>query len=138
MRILCGRLPGSRGERGGARLNFLIVMVVIATLGYLGFQAFPVFYLSHNFGTFMQDTVDMAAATDKKPAWVEQQLKTTMPEYNVPPEAVVKSAISQGYVEAQVRFTRTINLIVTDYKYDFDKTVRSSTGVTSAGSTPSG
>ncbi|MFN2482745.1 MAG: hypothetical protein ABR554_14915, partial [Pyrinomonadaceae bacterium] len=122
----------------GARLNFLIVMVIIATLGYLGFQAFPVFYLSHNFKTVMQDTVDMAAATDRKPAWVEQQLKTAMPDYKVPPEAVVKSTINQGRVEAQVQFTHTINLIVTDYKYDFNETVRSSTGVTTTGVTPSG
>jgi hypothetical protein len=127
MRILCGRVSRARrrGERGGARLNFLIVLVVVATLGYLGYQAFPVFYQSRNFETFMQDTVDTAAITDKKPAWVEQQLKTALPDYGVPPEAVIKSTINRGRMEAQVQFTRTIPLIVTQYKYDFDKTVRS-------------
>jgi hypothetical protein len=129
MRILCGRVSSSRGERGGARLNFLIVMAIIAVLGYLGFQAFPVFYQSRNFATLMQDTVDLAAASDKKPAWVEQQLKAAMTDYGVPPEAVVKSTISGGRIEAQVQFTRPIQMILTEYKYDFDKTVRSSTGV---------
>jgi hypothetical protein len=124
---LCGRLSREhrRGERGGARLNFLIVMAVIALLGYLGYQAIPVLYQSHNFEEFMQDTVDTAAITDKKPAWVEQQLKTALPDYNVPPEAVIKSTINRGRMEAQVQFTRTIPMIVTQYKYDFDKTVRS-------------
>jgi hypothetical protein len=125
---LCGRVSSSRGERGGARLNFLIVMAIIATLGYLGYQAFPVLYQSRNFETFMQDTVNTAAITDKKPAWVEQQLKTALPDYDVPPEAVVTSTFSRGHIEAQVQFTRTIPMIVTQYKYDFDKTVRSSTG----------
>ena len=129
MRILCGRSASSRGERGGARLNFLIVLAIVAVLGYLGYQAFPVLYQSRNFEAFMQDTVDTAAITDKKPAWVEQQLRTALPDYNVPPEAVVKSTISGGRIEAQVQFTRTIGMILTEYKYDFDKTVRSSTGV---------
>lgn len=127
MRILCGRVSSSRGERGGARLNFLIVMAIIAALGYLGYQAFPVLYQSRNFETFMQDTVNTAAITNKQPAWVEQQLKTALPDYDVPPEAVVTSTISRGRIEAQVHFTRTIPMIVTQYKYDFDKTVRSST-----------
>jgi hypothetical protein len=127
MRILCGRVSSSRGERGGARLNFMIVIAIIAALGYLGFQGFPVVYQAHNFETFMQDTVDTAAITDKKPEWVEQQLKTALPDYNVPPEAVIRSTISRGRMEAHVQFTRTIPLIVTQYKYDFDKIVRSAT-----------
>ncbi|HEX8161115.1 MAG TPA: hypothetical protein VF538_04545 [Pyrinomonadaceae bacterium] len=128
MRILCGRLPPPRGERGGARLNFLIVMAIIAAVGYLGYQVVPVFYQSRNFESFMQDTVDAAAITNKKPAWVEEQLKTALPDYDVPPEAVVKSTITRGRIEAQVQFTRTIPMLVTQYKFDFDKTVRSATG----------
>jgi Tfp pilus assembly protein PilE len=130
MRILCGRLSSSRGERGGARLNFLIVMAIIAVLGYLGYQSFPVFYQARNFQSFMQETVDTAAITDKKPAWVEQQLKTALPDYDVPPEAIVKASITRGRVEAQVQFTRTIPMIVTQYQYDFDKTVRSASSAT--------
>ena len=125
MRILCGRLPSSRGERGGSRLNLLIVLAIIAVLGYLGFQAFPVLYQARNFEVFMQDTVNTAAITNKKPEWVEQQLKTALNDYDVPPEAVVTSTISRGRIEAQVQFTRTIPRIVTQYRYDFDKTVRS-------------
>lgn len=127
MRILCGRVPSPRGERGGARFNFLIVMAIVAVLGYLGYQGVPVLYQSRNFETFMQDTVNTAAITDKKPAWVEQQLKTALPDYDVPPEAVVTSTINRGRIEAQVQFTRTIPMIVTQYKYDFDKTVHSAT-----------
>jgi hypothetical protein len=104
-------------------------MAVIVTLGYIGFQWFPVVYDSRNFENFMQDTVNTAAVTDKKPAWVEQQIKKAMPDYNVPPEAVVRSTVNGGRIEAQVQFTRPIRMIVTEYRYDFDKTVRSSLGV---------
>jgi PKD repeat protein len=103
-------------------------MAIIAAVGYLGYQVVPVFYQSRNFESFMQDTVDAAAITNKKPAWVEEQLKTALPDYDVPPEAVVKSTITRGRIEAQVQFTRTIPMLVTQYKFDFDKTVRSATG----------
>jgi hypothetical protein len=133
MRILCGRYSGRysrHDERGGARLNFLIVMAIIVVLGYVGFQMFPVFYRAKTFEAFMQDTVNNAAVTDKNPAWVEQQLKKSLAEYDVPADAVIKSIVHDGKLEAQVQFTQTIPLVVTEYHYSFDKTVRSSTGVT--------
>jgi hypothetical protein len=125
-------LPASRarGERGGARLNFLIVMAIIVALGYAGYQLLPIFYRAKNFETFMQDTVNLAALTDKNPTWVEQQLKRALVEYDLPPDAAVKSMIRNGRLEAQVQFTRTIPLVVTEYRYNFDKTVHSTTAVT--------
>jgi hypothetical protein len=133
MRILCGgsgASPARRGERGGSRLNFLIVMTIIVVLGYVGFQTFPVFYRAKTFEGFMQDTVNNAAVTDKNPAWVDQQLKKSLADYDVPPDAVVKTIVHDGKLEAQVQFTQTIPLVVTEYHYTFNKTVRSSTAVT--------
>jgi hypothetical protein len=133
IRILCGGSPeksARRGERGGSRLNFLIVMAIIVVVGYVGFQMFPVFYRAKTFESFMQDTVNNAAVTDKNPAWVDQQLKKSLAEYDVPPDAVVKTIVRDGKLETQVQFTQTIPLVVTEYHYSFDKTVRSSTGVT--------
>jgi hypothetical protein len=133
MKILCGRClqkSGRRGERGGTRLNFLIVMSIIVVLGYVGFQMFPVFYRARTFESFMQDTVNSAAVTNKNPAWVEEQLKKSLAEYDVPPDAVIKSMVHDSRLEAQVQFTQTISLLVTEYHYTFDKTVRSTTAVT--------
>lgn len=120
----------ARRARGGARLNFLIAMAIIIVVSYVGYQILPVFYRAKSYGTFMQETVDLAALTDKNPTWVEQQLKRSLIDYDLPPDAVVKSTIHDGRLEVQVQFTRTIPLTVTEYHYSFDKTVHSSTTVT--------
>lgn len=131
MRNTCGSVS-SGAQRGGARLNFLIVVVVIAALGYVGYHAVPVLYHARTYETFMQDTVNNAAMTDKNPAWIEKQLRDALDDYGLPPDATVKSGVRDGRLEAEVSFTRTIPLIVTSYQYTFDKTVRSSTSVTSS------
>ena len=134
MKNSCGCVSRRRraGERGGSRLNFLIVVAVIAALGYVGYQAVPVLYHARTYETFMQDTVNNAAMTGKNPAWIEQQLKDALADYDLPPDTTVKSGVRDGRLEAQVRYTRTIPLLVTSYEYTFDKTVRSSTSVTSS------
>jgi hypothetical protein len=131
MRNSCGRDSRSadRRERGGARLNFVIVVVVVAALGYAGYHTIPTLYHARTYETFMQDTVNNAALMSKNPAWVEQQLKDSLDDYELPTDATVKSIVRDGRLEAQVRFTRTIPLLVTSYDYVFDKTVRSSTSV---------
>jgi type II secretory pathway component PulM len=130
MRVLCGRRSaGGRGERGGARLNFLIVAAIICAAAYTGYQVVPVIYRADAFETFMQDTVNQAAYTDKNAAWVEQQLRKSFADYDVPADAVVRAVVNNSRIEAQVQFTRAIPLAVTQYSYRFDKTVHSSTAV---------
>jgi hypothetical protein len=131
MRVWCGRrLTTARcGESGGARLNFLIVMVIICAASYVGYQIVPVVYRAESFQTLMQDTVDTAAYTDKNAAWVEQQLRKSFADYDVPADAVVRAGINDSRIEAQVQYTRAIPLVVTVYHYGFDKTVRSSSSI---------
>lgn len=122
-----------RGERGGARLNFLIVAAIICAALYAGYQIAPVIYRADAFESFMQDTVNQAAYTDKNGAWVEQQLKKSFADYDVPPDAVVRAGVNNSRIEARVQFTRDIPLLVTQYSYRFDKTVHSSTAVGNGG-----
>ena len=129
MRETCGSVSGHgrAGERGGTRLSFLIVMVVVIALAYAGFKVVPSLYYGSTFETFMQDTVNAAALTDKTPAWVEQQLRGAFPDYDIPPEAAVRAVINDGRMEAHVQYKRAIPLVVTQYDYTFDETVRSAT-----------
>jgi hypothetical protein len=125
----CARRPRA-GERGGAGLNFLLVMCVLAALAYAGFQLAPSFYYGSAFGTLMQDTVDTAAVTDKPPAWVEQQLRAALPDHGIPPQAAVTATVRDGRMEARVQYQQPIPLVVTQYDYKFDRTVRSATATT--------
>jgi hypothetical protein len=113
------------GERGGARLNFLLVMAVIAALVYVGSQFVPAAYHAWAFERVMQDTVETAAASGKPTAWVELQLRQNFEEHDVPEDATVEVARDGNRMKASVRYTLPISLLVTEYEYDFDVSVRS-------------
>lgn len=116
----------ARRMRGGARLNFLIVLVILVTTGYVGYQTVPVFYRASLLESYMQDTVNNAAVLTKNPAWVEQQIRANGDDYDLPKDALIQTGTRDGRIEAHVEFSRSIPLIVTTYQYKFDHTVKSS------------
>ena len=126
MRQTCGA-AAARRERGGARLNFLLVLIALAVVGYVGYQFVPLLYGASQYKTFMQDTVNNAAISDKPPAWVEQQLRANAELYGVPADALFETSERNNRIEARVMFTRPVPLIVTTYQYKFDNTAKSAT-----------
>jgi len=50
------------GERGSARLNFLIVMAILAAVAYAGYLYVPVAYHAYLYKDLMQNRVDAATA----------------------------------------------------------------------------
>ena len=113
------------GERGGARLNFLLVLAVIAALVYVGGQFLPAKYREWALERFMQDTLNTAVSTGKPPAWVELQLRQSFEDQGIPEDAAVEVARDGRRMKASVRYTLPISLLVTEYDYDFDVTARS-------------
>lgn len=113
------------GERGGARLNFLLVAAVIAALFYVGGQFVPAKYHAWALEQSMRDTLDTAVATEKPTAWVENQLRQNFEEQGIPEDADVVVARDGNRMKANVRYTLPISLLVTEYEYDFDVSVRS-------------
>ncbi len=120
----------SAAERGSARLKFLLVLALIGAALFVGVQYVPVAYNARVFESFMQDTVNTAAATDKNSAWVEQQLRRGFEDYGVPDDAAVSVGVNNTRLEAAVQYSHTLSLVFTEYDYDFDRTVRSSSAVT--------
>jgi hypothetical protein len=118
--------PDRRGERGGSRLKFLIVVAVIAAIAYAGYQFVPIGYQAYQLKDYMQQNVDKAAALGQNTDWVETQLKAGLPQYDVPRNTEVKATMRDGRMEARVRYTRPVNLIFYTYLYEFDNTAKSS------------
>lgn len=114
------------GKRGAGRLNFLIVLAVVALAGYSAYQFAPVAYHASLFKVYMQDTVNRAAATGQSRDWLLTQLRGAAEEYAVPPDALIEATNRDGYLEAHVRWTRPVPLPGYVYQYNFDHTVRSS------------
>ena len=117
----------ARGERGGARLNLLILVALVAVVGYAAYNYVPVAYNAFLFKDFMQETVDKAAYPPGQPAdWVETQLKAAAREHGLPADVQVSAQNEGGRMAARVRWERPVPLPFYVYQYKFDHTARSS------------
>ncbi len=112
-------------QRGGARLNFLIFMALLAAAVYVGYQVIPVFYQATTLKVYMQDTVNAATAANRTPEWARQQIISSRDEYGIPSDAAIEVSKNERRIELRVRFTREISLPGYVYEYDFDHTSKS-------------
>lgn len=122
--------PNRQGERGGARLKFIIVIAVLAVVAYVGYLYVPVAYDAYYFKDVMQNKVDMAATQGYETVWVKDQLVKSGPEYHVPADAIITPTQQDNRVEVRVQFTRPIQLPGYTYGYDFDYTAKSTAFIT--------
>lgn len=118
------------GERGGARLKFIVVILFIAVVGYLGYLYVPVAYHSYLFKDLMQHNADVASTQGYEPAWVKTQLTKAAPEYGIPPDAVILATRKDNRMEVSVQFTKAIEFPGYTYNYNFDQTVKSTAFLT--------
>ncbi|MDQ3920166.1 MAG: hypothetical protein M3348_17010 [Acidobacteriota bacterium] len=117
----------SRGERGGARFNFVALVLVIALAGYSAYSYAPVAYDAYRFKDFMQEVVNKAAYPPPKSGqWVTEQLRAAGDEYDLPEDAQINVQNENGRIAAHVTYTRLVRLPGYTYEYNFDHTARSS------------
>ncbi|HKC64718.1 MAG TPA: hypothetical protein VKB86_13840 [Pyrinomonadaceae bacterium] len=116
-----------RNERGSSSVKFIIVLIVVAVLVYMGVQYVPVAYKYSSYKTYMQDSVDKAVVTGQGPEWVRTQLVGNEADYGVPKEAKIMPTIKDGKIVVTVQFTQPINLLpgIWTYIYNFDHTATS-------------
>lgn len=123
--------PSTRtGELGGARLKFLIVILVLASLAYVGYLYIPVAYDAYLYKDLMQHDVDVCVTQGYQPSWVVEQLTKAARDYNVPSNAVITPVQRDNRIEVRVQFTRPIDLPGYTYQYEFDHTARSTAFLT--------
>jgi hypothetical protein len=116
-----------RGELGGARFNFAVIVVVIGLAAYSAYNYAPVAYNAYLYKDFMQETVNKAAYPPAKGNdWVRKQLRGVAEEYNVPEDAEINVQNDNGRISARVTYTRPVQLPGYVYEYNFDHTARSS------------
>jgi hypothetical protein len=118
---------GRAGQRGGARFNFVVIILLIALAAYSAYNYAPVAYNAYLFKDYMQETVNKAAYPPGQTAdWVEQQLRAAAKEYDLPPDMRVSVQNEDGHIAARVIWTRPVQLPGYVYQYNFDHTARSS------------
>ena len=115
------------GERGGSRLNLIIILAVIALGAYSAYNYAPVSYHAFILKDFMQDTVNTAAyPPGQSNEWIAAQFRKTLKEYDLPENAYLNVQKESGQLVARVQWTRPVKLPGYTYQYTFDHTVRSS------------
>ena len=112
-------------ERGSARLKFLLVIFILAAVGYAGYLYVPIAYHAHLFQDLMQHDADVAASNGYQPTWVSDQLKKSLVEYDIPTDAVITSVQRDGRIEVRVQYSRVVPFPGYPYVYEFDDTVKS-------------
>ena len=116
-----------RRQRGGARFNLAVVVLVIGLAAYSAYNYAPVAYNAYLYRDFMQELVNRAAYPPIKSSdWVAQQLRDAAKEYDLPEDADIRVQNENGRIVAHVTWTRPVQLPGHVYDYSFDHTVRSS------------
>ncbi|HWW74848.1 MAG TPA: hypothetical protein VNZ44_05585 [Pyrinomonadaceae bacterium] len=117
-------------ERGGARFNFVVTVLLIGLAAYSAYQYVPIAYKAYLFKDYMQETVNKAAYPPGQTSdWVAQQLRAAAKEYDVPPDMQVSVQNENGRLAARVTYTRPVQLPGYVYQYNFDHTALSSSFV---------
>lgn len=114
-----------KSERGGARLKFLIVMVILASVGYACYQFIPIAFQGYKIKDLMQNKVDTAVAMGYPAAWVKDQLTSNGPDVGLPPDAVITPLQQDNRVIVRVQFSQPIEFPGYTYQYEFDYTAKS-------------
>jgi len=112
-------------ERGSARLKFLLVVLILGAVGYSAYLFIPIAYQAYLFKDLMQHDADVAASMGYQPTWVSDQLKKSLGEYGIPPDAIITPAQRDGRIEVRVQYTHLIQFPGYPYVYQFDHTARS-------------
>jgi hypothetical protein len=116
---------GGSSERGGARLKFLIVALILGLVAYSAYVFLPVAYDAYLYKDLMQHYVDVASVAGHPPDWAKDQLTKSSTEYNVPADAVITASQAENRVVVRVQFTRAIPFPGFTYNYEFDHTAKS-------------
>jgi len=114
-----------RTERGGSRLKFIVVLLIIGSVAYGAYLYIPVQFDAFRFKDLMQHDVDVAATQGYPTSWITDQITRNLSDYNVPANAIITPSKEDSRVVLRVQFTRPIEFPGYTYQYEFDHTVKS-------------
>ena len=118
------------GERGGARLKFIVVVLIVGMAAYAAYLYVPVAFQAYYIKDLMQHDVDVASTQGYPVTWVTDQLKKAAVEYDIPTNAIITPSQEQNRVTVRVQFTKPIEFPGYTYQYEFDYTAKSTTFLT--------
>jgi len=114
-----------RTDAGSARLKLIVVIGIVAVVGYCCYLFIPIVYQAYLFKDQMQRNVDVASVQGHDTGWVKNQLTKLAPDYGIPADAVISPVLRDNRMEVRVQFSKPIIFPGYTYNYTFDHTVKS-------------
>jgi hypothetical protein len=112
------------GEKGGAGIKFLLVLLGLAIAANAGLQYIPVAYQGASFKQEMDTAVvkGLAAPGGMKPSdVVKASIMKAARDSELPPEAVIEVKSAGNTVQAHVAYQKQVPLLPFGlYKYNYD------------------
>ena len=85
----------------------------------------PVAYNAYLFKDLMQQKANAAVGLGHPPTWVKEQLVKSAPDYNIPADVEITSAVQDKRMEVRAQYLQPIQFPGYTYQYNFDHTVKS-------------
>src|ERR671926_383229 len=96
-------LTDRKGERGSARVKFVIVLAILGAIGYIGYLYIPVAYHAYLFKDQIHQKADAAVALGHPAGWVTEQLTKSLPDYDIPSDAQIETTKQNDRIEVHVK-----------------------------------
>jgi len=110
------------GERGGAKFNFLLTVLVLGTLGYAGFKVVPAYVDDYQFQDFIQQESRFALAgyPKKSPDDIRNDVIKKARELDLPLKSEdIRISVSPTSVDVSADYSVTFDLSVYQWSHDF-------------------
>ena len=116
----------NNSEQGSAKVNLAVVLSILFLLAHAGYNYIPVAYEGENFKQEMQTAVVQGMAVPSGITindMVKGKLQRAMAANNIPPDAFVQVKQINNSVQAQVAYTKQVNMLpfgIYKYNYQFN------------------
>jgi len=110
------------GERGGAKFNFLLTVLVLGTIGYAGFKVVPAYVDDYQFQDFIQQESRFALAgyPKKSPDDIRNDVIKKARELDLPLKSEdIRISVSPTSVDVSADYSVTFDLSVYQWSHDF-------------------
>jgi hypothetical protein len=110
------------GERGGSRINLLLTIVILGTMGFVGVKIVPIYVENYQFQDSIQAESRFALTgyPKKSPDDVRNDILKKAKELDLPvkPEDI-RVSMTNGAVEISADYSYTFDLAVYQWTHDF-------------------
>jgi len=116
----------NNSEQGSAKVKLAVVLSILFLLAHAGYNYIPVAYEGENFKQEMQTAVVQGMAVPSGITindMVKGKLQRAMAANNIPPDAFVQVKQINNSVQAQVAYTKQVNMLpfgIYKYNYQFN------------------